>query len=38
VQVLKENCADGWTLVLCDSGEAQESKYQIGYIWHEYLK
>ena len=38
VQALKENCADGWTLVLCDSGEAQESKYQIGYIWHEYLK
>lgn len=38
VQVLKENCADGWTLVLWDSGEAKESKYQIGYIWHEYLK
>lgn len=38
VHLLKENCADGWTLVLCGSGEAQESKYQIGYIWHEYLK
>lgn len=38
VQVLKENCADGWTLVLWDAGEAQESKYRIGYIWHEYLK
>lgn len=42
VQVLKENCADGWTLVLWDTGEPQEewfgSRTEIGYIWHSYLK
>ena len=42
VQVLKENCADGWTLVLWDTGEKQEhwfgNRTEIGYIWHSFLE
>ena len=42
VQVLKEDCADGWTLVLWDTGEPQEKWFgnqtEIGYIWHSFLE
>ena len=42
VQVLKEDCADGWTLVLWDTGEPQEhwfgNRTEIGYIWHSFLE
>ncbi|MBQ8160286.1 MAG: SH3 domain-containing protein [Clostridia bacterium] len=31
VRVLRENCADGWTLVLTDL-------HTIGYIWHSFLE
>ncbi len=42
VTVLKEDCADGWTLVLWDTGEAREGwvgpKTVTGYIWHSFLE
>ena len=43
VQVLKENCADGWTLVLWDTGKPMEgawfnTKMELGYIWHSFLE
>ena len=41
VEILMENCADGWTLVLWDTGELQEewfgNRTEIGYIWHSLL-
>lgn len=42
VRVLMEDCADGWTLVLWDTGESQEfwfgNRTGIGYIWHSFLE
>lgn len=43
VRVLKENCADGWTLVLWNTWEAQDggwfgNKMMIGYVWHSFLQ
>lgn len=43
VQVLKENCADGWTLVLWDTGKPMVGAWngtqkEIGYIWHSFLE
>ena len=42
VRVLKEDCADGWTLVLWDTGEPQAhwfgSRTVTGYVRHGYLK
>ncbi|MBQ9262652.1 MAG: hypothetical protein IJ189_00395 [Clostridia bacterium] len=42
VRVLKENCADGWTMVLWNTGEPQNAWFgdrtEIGYIWHSYLE
>ncbi|MBQ8135889.1 MAG: hypothetical protein IJ174_00445 [Clostridia bacterium] len=43
VQVLKENCADGWTIVQWDTGKPMEgawfgTKKEIGYIWQSFLE
>lgn len=38
VTVLREGCADGWTLVLAYFPEKNGAARTIGYIWHSYLK
>lgn len=42
VRVRKENCADGWTLVLWDTGKPRNewfgNRTEIGYIWHSFLE